>query len=322
MTTPAATLTVTLNPAIDETIFLDRLIPGTVHRATGFHRQAAGTGVNVAAMLARAGHPVTVTGLLGQDNARHFESFFRILGIRDRFVRLPGETRRGIKLIDRTSTETTDVNLPGLTPHSANLDELEAVVRSVAEVGSWVVVSGSLPPGVEPRYIGRLVELIRAAGANVAVDTSGDALRVAVDAGVDLIKPNVAELSELVGSELDGFAGALEAASELHRNGIAHVVVSLGHEGALFFAPEMGVMAGAPPVSVVSTVGAGDALLAGYLSGLLEGKPIAERARRASVFAWCALESLERELVPPEELENRAAHISVQPLPAEAKEGS
>jgi 1-phosphofructokinase len=314
MTQNLEVLTVTLNPAVDETIFLDRLVPGTVHRAREVRRQAGGKGVNVAAMLVDAGRAVAATGFLGRDNAHLFEAFFRSRGIHDRFLRLEGETRTGIKIVDRASAETTDLNLPGLAPDAADLAGLEAAIGEAARPGLWLVVSGSLPPGVEPAYLAGLVAAARARGALVAVDASGPALASAVEAGVDLVKPNKAELGELVGRDLGTFADALEAAAGLHER-VAHVAVSLGHEGALFLAPELGVMASAPPVTVVSTVGAGDALLAGYLAALLAGKSPADRAREATVFAWSALESLDRRLAGAEERARRAAQISVQPLP-------
>ncbi|HEX9784450.1 MAG TPA: 1-phosphofructokinase family hexose kinase [Opitutaceae bacterium] len=308
-------LSVTLNPAIDETAFVDKLTPGTVHRATSFHRQAGGKGINVAAMLADAGHRVAVTGFLGVENPRVFELFFRDRGLQDLFIRLPGATRTGIKLVEAATHQTTDVNLPGLEPSAADLESVGEVLTRHASSDTWVVISGSLPPGVEPGHLRALVGGARGAGARVAVDTSGPALRATVEAGVDFLKPNRAELAELTGRNIDGFADALEAATDLRRQGVAHVVVSLGHEGALFLNAERNLIAGAPSVEVVSTVGAGDALLAGYLSGLLRRQPAEERARTATVFAWCALESLDRALVSEVERAARAARISLQPLP-------
>ena len=314
MTKRLDAVTVTLNPAIDETIFVERLSPGTVHRALGYHRQPGGKGINVAAMLARAGLDVLATGLLGREGAEFFERFFEARGIRDGFVRVPGETRPGIKIVDRVPGETTDLNLPGRAPQAAELDALEEVLGAHVAPGLWVVVSGSLPPGVGSDYLAGLVRTVRSRGGHVAVDTSGAALAAAAEAGVDLVKPNRAELAELVGRDLAAFGDVLEAAAALHEK-IPHVVVSLGHEGALFHMPELGVMAGAPPVEVVSTVGAGDALLAGYLAALAAGRAPADRARDATVLAWCAVESIDRALAPPAEREARAARISVQPLP-------
>ena len=308
-------LTVTLNPAIDETAFVEKLAPGAVHRATGFHRQAGGKGINVAAMLADAGHRVGVTGFLGTENPRVFDSFFRDRGLEDLFIRLFGATRTGIKLVDAATQQTTDVNLPGLEPSPADLERLGEVLARHASPDTWVVIAGSLPPGVEPVHLKALIGAVKKARASVAVDTSGPALRAAVEAGVDFLKPNRAELAELTGRKIDGFAAALEAAAGLRRKGVAHVVVSLGHEGALFLNPERNLIAAAPSVEVVSTVGAGDSLLAGYLSGLLRRQPIEARARTATVFAWCALESIDRTLVPEVERAARAETISLQPLP-------
>jgi 1-phosphofructokinase len=308
-------VTVTLNPAVDETVFVDRLTTGAVNRARSLRRQAGGKGINVAALLADAGLRVAVTGLLGRENPGVFDRLFRSRGLEDRFVRIPGETRTGIKIVDRAAAETTDLNLPGLEPSPDDLAALETALGECVAPGVWVALSGSLPPGVEPDYLAALVATVHALGGRVAVDTSGPPLAAAVAAGVDLVKPNRDELAELCGRTLDGFADTLEEAAALRRRGLSHVIVSLGHEGAMFLTPDGNVMAGAPPVAVTSTVGAGDALLAGYLAALVAGRPVADRAREASVFAWCALESLDRTLVDEAEREARAAKIPVQPLP-------
>src|ERR1700712_3035754 len=150
--TAAATLTVTLNPAIDQTVHLAELVPGTVHRASHAEQHAGGKGVNVAGCLAdwrSAGEPpVIATGFLGEINAPTFQSFFDRKGITDCFIRLPGQTRRNIKLLDETTGDTTDINLPGLAPQAANLDALRAVLDAQTHRGATVVLSGSLPPGL------------------------------------------------------------------------------------------------------------------------------------------------------------------------------
>lgn len=309
-------ITVTLNPAIDATIFVDGLHPGEVHRAERSHRQAGGKGINVATMLALGGAKVTVTGFLGADNPSTFEAHFEGRGLRDAFVRVDGATRTCLKIVDTRTRETTDINLPGPAPVPAQQDRLLDKLRKLSAPGRWCVIAGSLPGGVAPAYVGELVRAVHAGGGLVALDSSGEALRAGIDAGADLAKPNAHELSEYCGCELRNFRETLDAALELRRSKVPNLVVSLGGEGALFLSPEAGLMASAPPVQVVSTVGAGDSLLAGYLRGRRAGESPSACARRASVYAWSRLESLEPKLPLPDELSARMAKISVQPLTA------
>ena len=306
----ARIVTITLNPAIDETVFLDRLRPGAVNRATSIHRQAGGKGVNVSAMLAGHGIPSIATGFLGRDNPDLFEQLFAALGIGDEFVRIEGETRTGIKLVATTEHETTDINFPGLRPSRADLEELEEKLASLSAPGKWLVFGGRLPSSVPLASFERLVAAARSSGAHIAVDSSGEGLRSAIDLGVDLIKPNHHELAEVLGREHPDRSSHMDAALEIQSRGVPHVILSLGPDGALFAAPDGLVIAAPPPAEVVSTVGAGDALLAGYLAGLVTGRSPADRAKLASAFAWSALESVT--LTGPEPSIARARMASIE----------
>ncbi len=312
MTSVPAILTVTLNPAIDQTVFLDALVPGTVHRAKGTHRQAGGKGINVATMLALGGTDVAVSGFLGEANSSIFDRHFEAHGLQDVFVRVPGETRTGIKIVDADANATTDLNLPGVAPTQAQCDQLVAKILPLIRPGMWVVIAGSLPAGVEPGFLIELIRKLRAVDAKIAVDSSGSALAAAVEAGIDLAKPNEHELAELVGRELPDFQSILSAARELNRERVPNLIVSMGGDGALFLSPEEELLASAPSVQVVSTVGAGDSLLAGYLRGRLLEESQSDCARRATVYAWSRLESLVSALPEAEKLAARMAQVSVE----------
>lgn len=318
MHTKPAIITVTLNPAIDQTVFVDQLIPGTVHRATRSHRQAGGKGVNVATMLSLGGATVAVTGFLGEDNPSIFETHFKQHGLADAFIRVPGETRTGIKIVDAKADDTTDLNLPGPVATPAHCERLLSTLLQQVEAGTWVVIAGSLPGGVEPAFLVELIRALRAAGAKIAIDSSGAALKAAVEAGVDLAKPNEHELEELLDNKFDDFEATLSAARKLCRERIPNLIVSLGGEGALFLADDAELLASAPQVKVISTVGAGDSLLAGYLQGRLAGESPEDCARRATVYAWSRLESLVSALPAPDELNQRLARVRVQPIASEA----
>lgn len=290
-------VTVTLNPAIDETVFLDQLKPGTVNRARHHYRQAGGKGVNVSSMLGGFGIPSTATGFLGKGNIGWFEEIFEKRMIRDEFVRLDGETRCGIKIVSQSTRETTDINFPGFDLGKNDLAALEEKLSSLVRSGRWFVVAGSLPAGVTSDDFEKLLVLLKNGGAQIAVDTSGEALRRAIGCGLQVIKPNLDELEELLDEKLPDADSRVAAAVRLQCEKVPHVILSMGGGGALFVTPEGVFAADAPPVEVMSTVGAGDSMLAGYLAGLQAGLPPEERAKLSSVFAWSALEDVCRQ--PP-----------------------
>jgi 1-phosphofructokinase len=307
-------VTITLNPAIDQTVFLDRLEVGAVNRTGHFHRQPGGKGINVSSMLGGYGIPSTATGFLGKDNPRLFKDLFKARAITDAFVWIPGETRTGIKIVDQATHETTDINFPGLEPTFPDLQQFEKTLRKLVKPGRWFVIAGSLPAGISLDFFEEILALIKQGGGLLAADTSGPALKIAIDAGADLIKPNHHELAEYLGHDLPDFPSRVEAATRLQKDKVPHVILSLGSEGALFLTPEKSLMAAAPPVRVVSTVGAGDSILAGYLAGLTTGAAPTESAKLATVFAWCALEDVRRQLPSHAEIQKRLPRIKVQPL--------
>lgn len=151
------------------------------------------------------------------------------------------------------------------------------------------MLAGSLPAGVAVDFYAEATRHLQARRVRVAVDTSGGALRAAVAAGPDLIKPNVHELEELAGRRLADEAALVAAARELVAGGVGLVVVSRGAEGAVFVSEDEVVVARPPAIEVGSTVGAGDAMVAGIVAGRLRGLGLAETARLATAFSLCAL---------------------------------
>lgn len=304
-------VTITLNPAVDQTIFLPSLQSGTVNRAERIHHQAGGKGVNVSARLGEFGINTTASGFLGAENQTHFTTLFSQLPIRDAFVRIPGRTRTGIKLVERRGEVTTDINLPGAKVNPEHIASLQSTLRGLDLHGSWCLIGGSLPPGFALADFATLIDLLKSAGAMVAVDACGDALRMAIERKVDLIKPNQQELAELLGRDIQDLGAAHRAALEVQAAGVPRVILSLGEAGALFIEPSARLLAHAPPVSVASTVGAGDALLAGYLAGISTGLDATARAQLATTFAACSLASVERQLPSKPDVLARIKKINV-----------
>jgi 1-phosphofructokinase len=287
-------LAITLNPAIDRTITIPNFEAGKVNRVQGEYLNAGGKGVNVASSLADVGHTVAVTGFLGRENSAVFERLFARKRIADHFVRLEGETRVGIKITDPVRKETTDINFAGAEPLPSDIVTLRAAIDQIS--AEWFVIAGSLPPGVETTIYRELAQSLKARQKKVALDTSGETLNHAIEALPTLIKPNIHELEALVKRPLPSREAVVEAARELVAQGIGTVVVSMGHEGACFVGSEGVFFATPPEIEVRSTVGAGDAMVAGMVSAKLRGLSLPQAARLSTAFSVRAIGKLDPEL--------------------------
>lgn len=282
-----AVVTVTLNPAIDRTVTISNFTAGAVNRVETSRSNAGGKGVNVAAMLAESGVRVAVTGFLGRENASPFEELFSRRGIADYFVRIAGQTRTGIKIVDPMLRQTTDINFPG---PAASPGDLAAFTHQLSLLDAdCFVLAGSLPPGVEPTIYRELITGLRARGRRVVLDASGEPLPLALEAKPHLIKPNNHELGELLGRPLPDTAAVITAARELVARGIETVVVSMGKDGACFVTAQEAIVARPPDVEVSSTVGAGDAMVAGLVAAQSLRLSLAASARLATAFSVHAL---------------------------------
>jgi 1-phosphofructokinase len=266
----ARILTLTLNPALDLSLRLEVLRPGEVNRTESTRLDAAGKGINVARVLAGLGHDVTVSGLLGADNETAFVRTFAEYGLHDAFLRVPGETRINAKLSERDG-RVTDLNGPGPRIPPGALETLTERLWSLITGIDAVVISGSLPPNVMPARLAELITGIRERRVPVWLDTSGPALVSGLAARPSGVKPNETELADWAGHPLDTAEARLRAAQRLNTEGIDDVLLSLGEEGVLW-AQRGNLLSARPPrVLVVSTVGAGDTLLAATLHGVLSG---------------------------------------------------
>jgi 1-phosphofructokinase len=300
-------VTVTLNPAIDQSVLIPNFRPDAVNRAVAEQSHAGGKGVNVAAFLSDyfAGNDfvgtdqdcsITATGFLGADNAGLFEQLFQQKQIRDQCLRLPGKTRVNIKIVDDAQAQVTDINLLGMRASDRDLEKISAAIAPLIPLTDWFIFSGSLPPGLSSSAYRDLIKPLKAQGKQVALDTSGEALQDALLAKPNVIKPNVEELRMLLDRPLSGEAEIVEAAQQLIEAGIERVIVSMGREGALFVTDQTIVHAAAAPPVIKSTVGAGDAMVAGTVAALSQGRSLIDCARLATAFSIEALGQLGAQL--------------------------
>lgn len=313
-------LTVTPNPALDLTVQAPDWQPGAVNPVQGAQTHAGGKGVNVALTLAdwaaQRGLPggVSVSGFLGRGNAGAFEALFARRGIVDRFVRVPGDTRLALKIVD-DRWGNTDFNLPGLAVTDTDVAALRRCLREHALACDAVVLAGSLPPGVPDAFYADVVRALRVPGGPLlAADTSGPPLQRLLNAEIlpHIVKPNLTELEAALGRTLPNTGARLAAARELLARGARWVALSLGEEGAWLVHGGGAVHARPPRVPVRSTVGAGDAMVAGLVSAHLEGLPPPEALRRATAFAAGAITRLGAGLPPPQDLQALLAGVQLR----------
>jgi 1-phosphofructokinase len=258
-------VTVTPNPSVDRTLFVDALHSGQVNRSSRSWSEPSGKGVNVA--LALQGHQRASLAVLpvGGPAGAHLVEMLNRAGLQYATVPITGEIRINISIIQPDGI-VTKINERGPTLTETEGRALLDAARSRTRPNSWLAGCGSLPGGLTDDFYAQLVETGHRAGARVVVDTSGPALTKALAAGPDLIKPNADELAEAVGGPVTTIGEVVDAAQELRSRGAKTVLASLGADGALLVG-DTGVLHGAAPVDdVVSTVGAGDAMLAGFLS--------------------------------------------------------
>jgi len=317
-------VTLTLNPSLDRTIEVDSLTRGAVIRAGGARVDPGGKGVNVSRALLANGIASRAVLPCGGDDGQRLVRLLGQEGVAVVAVRCAGATRSNVTLVEPDGT-VTKINEPGGPLTAAEVDRVAAAVLQAAGGGAgsgradWVVVCGSLPPGVPVDLYATLGRRFAAAGLRVAVDTSGPALLAAVAAGTELVKPNREELAEAVGRPLGSLRDVIDAAQELRSWGAGTVLASLGADGAVLVGPA-GVVAGeSPPVEPRSTVGAGDALLAGYLAAGAAGGSgaagVAGAAALAEALAWGAAAAALPGSRMPRPADISRTHVRIHPGP-------
>lgn len=259
------TVTVTPNPSLDRTIEIPELRRGAVLRATGTHLDPGGKGVNVARALTVNGGEAVAVLPCGGAEGQQLSALLAAEGIETVAVPVDAPVRVNVTVAEPDGT-VTKLNEPGAGLGAAEVTALLRAVTDRVQPGGWVAGCGSLPPGAPADFYARLVTAVHERRGLVAVDTSGPPLAPAVAAGPDLVKPNAEELGELVGTPLGTVGEVVDAAATLRARGCATVLVSLGPDGAVLVDADGAWRATTPPVAVLSTVGAGDAVLAGALA--------------------------------------------------------
>ena len=286
-------ITVTLNPAIDETVELDRFVEGDTNRVASIRRDIGGKGINVARVLKELGYEPLAMGFAPGDLGRMIEDTLRDENIGVDFTFLDGITRTNITILDRSKHRHTVLSAAGPYAHPDDIEEMIANIRRRLRPDTWLVLAGSLPPPCTGDVYARLVLEAERAGALTALDADGVVIRQVLEYGgrPTVIKVNHHELQRVHGDPTETEDEVLEAAETIHHMGVAAVVVTRGTLGSVALTPDADYRISAPDVEVVSAVGAGDAFLAAMLLGLRrdEGWERALRRGAAASVACCLM---------------------------------
>ena len=267
--------TITLNPAMDRTLWIEKIRSDDSNRIKKEERYAGGKGIDVSRVLTSLEVVNKALGFVGGFAGEELEGRLLNEGIACDFVRISGETRTNI-IVNETSTGNQTVfnaRGPEIKPY-----EVMQMIHKVEKIEDpkIVAISGSLPPGVNPEIYRKIIEIFKSRGAMVILDTDGDALRVGINGLPNVIKPNLHELSRLVGRKLHKKDEIISAANDLRNQGIGIVLVSMGADGILLVGEKEQYLASPPKVKVENTIGAGDSAVAGFVYGLSEGKTLKE----------------------------------------------
>ena len=267
-------LLVSLNLAIERIVRVPRVAPGGVMRGPLVARHASAKGVNAARALAALGEPRVILGAVGGLPGELIERELEAEGIPLAPVRIGGESRTCMVLLEAGRADQTVINEVGPELTEGEVAETVSMYQELLERAQMVLVMGSLPAGAPPDLYARFIEDARAAGRPVLLDASGDPLACGVRARPDGVKINAAEASAWFGRPLTDAREAMDAADRLVDAGVGAAMVTLGARGAVLSSRESRLFYRAPGIEAVNCVGSGDAALAGLAVGLLRGEPL------------------------------------------------
>lgn len=305
--------TITLNPAYDLVGLSTPIELGEVNRVTtaGFH--AAGKGINVAKVLKSLGIDVTVGGFLGKENQDGFQKEFSEAGIANRFQMVEGRTRINVKLTE-PSGKVTDFNFSGFEITKQDWTRFVNDTLSWAGQFDMICVSGSVPPSIDLNDFTAWMKRLRSECMCLIFDSSREAFVAGLKALPWLVKPNHHELEIWAGRPLPKLSDVVQAAHELRQQGIAHVVISLGEQGAMWVNASGAWMAKPPKCDVVSTVGAGDSMVGGLIYGLMMRQTSEHTLRLATAISALAVSQTNVGITDREQLARMMTEVELTPL--------
>jgi 6-phosphofructokinase 2 len=310
-----AIVTFTPNPAIDVSTSVEQVVPTRKLRCSAQMRDPGGGGINVARVVKRLGGEVTAVFPCGGVTGHLLAQLLERAGIPARTTEVAGETREDFSVLETASGRQYRFVLPGPPLAEAEWCACLDTLGSVAPRSEFVVASGSLPPGVPDDFYARIVRIAKPWNVRFVLDTSGPPLAAALGEGVYLVKPNLRELSELVGESLGDEAAWVRAGERLIEQRKAEIVaLTLGHRGAVLVARDLALRAEPLPITPVSAVGAGDSFLGAMIWSLAAGQGLEQAFRYGVAAASSALLNPGTELCHREDTSRLVSDVVIRRL--------
>ncbi|MDD3360303.1 MAG: 1-phosphofructokinase [Hespellia sp.] len=307
-------LTVTLNAAIDKRYVVSGAREGEVNRVLTCTYTPGGKGLNVSKPASIAGANVVATGFVGGHAGDYIVDSLKPFGITSKFYRLDAESRSCINIWDEEKKIQTEYLEPGFTVSENEFEEFLKYFTELVKDADVVTMSGSVPKGLDGTSYQKLVAVVKEAGKKVILDTSGELLRMGIEAKPTMVKPNIDEIRMLTGRACDSREELIDAAKEIHAKGVEVVVISLGADGSLAVCESGVYQAIVPKIDAVNTVGCGDSMIAGFALGFEEGLSIEGTLRRASAISAAAAMREETGFFVKEDMENLFGNIEIKKI--------
>lgn len=262
---------ITFNPALDKTIKVDSINYGEVNRVGHFREDLGGKGINMGRILGGFGVKTNHIVVLGEENVRRVLEHFEDDKMELDYIEVAGSTRTNMKIVEMNKKMTTDINEAGAEVNDSDMTKLFQLIDKSAVDSEYLVMGGSLAKGMPVNMYGQVASKYKDQ-CKVVIDADDDFLLEGLKGSPYIIKPNIHELENAIDRELNGVDEVIEAAREIISTyGVVYVLVSMGKDGALLVTENEAIRSEAIPTTVVSTVGAGDSMLAGFVYGLEEG---------------------------------------------------
>lgn len=307
-------LTVTANTALDRCILVPDFAFGKTVVALDSTLAMAGKPADCSLVLAELGVPSIATGLAGGDTGETMVAMLEAAGVHCSFLRVAGETRCNVVIIQQGTGRQGTVTVPSLRPTREDGERLLEHVRSLLPGRKWLVLGGSPPAGVAPDLYSRIIAAARAQGVRCLLDAGGKALMEALPARPTIIKPNEVELAAAIGRPLDGVEDVVAGARQVVERGIDTVIVTMGDAGSVCVTAERAWHVPRLEVPAVNTAGAGDAFGAGLLKALLDGLPLEEAMRWGTAAATANVLTLGTAQCHREDVLRLLPQVRVTPL--------
>lgn len=270
-------VTLTMNPSIDLSTGVEHIIPDRKLRCKSLQREPGGGGINVSRVIQRLGGASIALYPVGGPAGQMLQNLLDQEGLKHHPVPIDGWTRENFMILEEATGQQFRFGMPGPPLYTSEWKQCLEEIFSLDPKPDYIVASGSLPPGVPKNFYALLAQKVKELESRLMVDTSGEELRLAVEPGLFLLKPNMRELGELAGKEIKDESEQETAARKIVESGQTEVVVvSLGAAGALLVSKEGFERLRAPSVSIKSRVGAGDSMVAGIVLSLAQGKSLRE----------------------------------------------